>query len=86
MIKLTVKTDESVVLGVSASESVKLNAEPYIAVDTTPAYDGAYEWTPTGTVQIIEIADKKALENITINPVPQNYGLITWNGSTLTVS
>ena len=24
--------------------------------------------------------------NITINPIPSNYGLITWNGSILTVS
>lgn len=86
MIKLTVKTDEYAVLGVSALESVELNAEPHIVVDTTTVYDGPYEWTPTDTVQTIEIADKKALDNITINPVPQNYGLITWNGSTLTVS
>ena len=61
-------------------------AEPYIVVDRSIIYDGAYEWTPSESVQTIEIANKKALTNITINPIPQNYGLITWNGSTLTVS
>ena len=49
-------------------------------------YTGAYEFTPTQDTQIIEIANKKATADITINPIPSNYGLITWNGSTLTVS
>ena len=26
------------------------------------------------------------LSSVTIAPIPNNYGLITWNGSTLTVS
>lgn len=52
----------------------------------SPPYEGAYEYTPTEETQIIEIVDKRATQNITINPIPQNYGLITWNGSTLTVS
>ena len=49
-------------------------------------YEGAYEWTPTGEVQTIPIRAKKATADIVINPIPQNYGLITWNGSTITVS
>ena len=49
-------------------------------------YTGAYEFTPTQGTQVIEIANKKATADITINPIPSNYGLITWNGSTLTVS
>ena len=49
-------------------------------------YQGAYEFTPTQSTQTIEIAGKKAIEDITINPIPSNYGLITWNGSVLTVS
>lgn len=49
-------------------------------------YDGAYEFTPTQAMQTIEIENLKATQNITINPIPSNYGLITWNGSTLTVS
>ena len=51
-----------------------------------PAYTGAYEFTPTNATQVIEIAQKGAKENIIINPIPSNYGLITWNGSVLTVS
>ena len=49
-------------------------------------YGGEYEFTPTEAEQIIEIAEQKASQNITINPIPSNYGLITYNGSTITVS
>lgn len=49
-------------------------------------FTGAYEYTPTSELQTIQIKDKTATENIIINPIPSNYGLITWNGSTLTVS
>lgn len=85
-ITLTVSTNDTVTLNVAGSESVGLAAEPHIVVDRSIIYDGAYEWTPSESVQTIEIANRKALDNIKINPIPQNYGLITWNGSTLTVS
>ena len=85
-IKLTVNTNTEAVLNITGSENIGLDAEPSIVIDRTTVYDGAYEWTPTDALQTIEIANKKALENIKINPIPSNYGLITWNGSTLTVS
>lgn len=49
-------------------------------------YDGPYEFTPTQQEQIAPTAHKALLENIIINPIPSNYGLITYNGSVLTVS
>lgn len=49
-------------------------------------YTGAYEITPTGEAQTISVKDKLMTGNIVINPIPNNYGLITWDGSTLTVS
>lgn len=49
-------------------------------------YEGAYTFTPTEETQVIEIENKRATANITINPVPSNYGLITWDGITLMVS
>lgn len=53
--------------------------------NASPPFTGDYEYTPTEETQVIEIADKRATENITINPIPNNYGRIAWNGSTLTV-
>ena len=49
-------------------------------------YDGPYVFTPGATMQTVPTADKVLLEDITINPIPNNYGLITWNGSVITVS
>ena len=51
-----------------------------------PVYAGPYEFTPTQSTQTIEIADKRALEDIIIAPIPSNYGLITWDGVVITVS
>lgn len=51
-----------------------------------PEYEGVYEITPTAETQTLDTEGRVLLENIIINPIPNNYGLITWNGSYLTVS
>lgn len=51
-----------------------------------PIYDGATDVEPNQSIQTLATAGKVLLTNITIQPMPSNYGLITWNGSTLTVS
>ena len=51
-----------------------------------PAYTGPTEITPSTETQILDTTLKTVINNIVINPIPQNYGLITWNGSKLTVS
>ena len=51
-----------------------------------PVYSGQTEITPSEDVQTLQTANKTVLQNIVINPIPSNYGKITWNGSTLTVS
>ena len=52
----------------------------------TQPFEGEYTYTPTDETQTIEINGLRATDNITINPIPSNYGLITWDGATLTVS
>lgn len=49
-------------------------------------YTGPYEATPTQDTQVLETADKSMAHNVVINPIPSNYGLITWDGSKLRVS
>lgn len=51
-----------------------------------PSYEGEYEVTPTQDTQTLATDSLYMRGNITINPIPSNYGLITWNGSILTVS
>lgn len=54
-------------------------------VDRDP-YTGAYEITPSQETQTLETNNLRMTGNVTINPIPNNYGLITWNGSIITVS
>ena len=49
-------------------------------------YTGDYEVIPSGEQQTIPINGKIANRDITIKPIPHNYGLVTWNGAYLTVS
>lgn len=60
--------------------------EKIVRYRETVYYEGTYTITPAATAQTIPIAQLTASEDITIEPIPNNYGLITWNGSTLTVS
>lgn len=54
--------------------------------EALPAYDGPTEVTPSAETQILPTTERSVLADIVIKPIPSNYGLITWNGSTITVS
>lgn len=49
-------------------------------------YHGVYEVTPSASVQTLQTTNRVLTDNIVINPIPNNYGLITYNGSFITVS
>lgn len=49
-------------------------------------YQGAYEVEPTGEYQSLHTTNKILTQEIVIDPIPSCYGLITYNGSTITVS
>lgn len=49
-------------------------------------YTGQTEVTPSQEEQVLQTAGLIVNQNIKVNPIPSNYGLITWNGSILTVS
>lgn len=96
-ITLTVEEDEQVDLSIGDESSVDLTVDDADEVDLSlseqiniinpdVAFSGPYEYTPTQSSQYISIEGLVATSNITINPIPSNYGLITWNGSVLTVS
>ena len=49
-------------------------------------YEGAYEVTPSSQIQTLPTMGKTMINDLVINPIPSNYGLVTWNGQYLTVS
>lgn len=50
------------------------------------AYTGATTVVPGPEAQTLHTAGLMVSDDIVVEPIPSNYGLITWNGSTLTVS
>ena len=45
------------------------------------------EVTPSAVAQLIEPSEGYVgLKAVKVNPIPNNYGLITWSGSVLTIS
>lgn len=56
-----------------------------IKYESVKEYVGEYEFTPSEETQTIAIDNRKAHADIVINPIPSNYGRITWTGSVLTV-
>lgn len=57
---------------------------PYVpAIDE---YHGSYEVTPTDVAQTLATEGLLMTADLTIAPIPSNYGLIQWNGAVLTVS
>lgn len=51
-----------------------------------PAYEGSYELTPSAEAQTILTKGLRMTDDLTIAPIPTNYGLITYDGSVITVS
>ena len=49
-------------------------------------YDGPYSVTPSDSEQVLHTANKAMQRDVVIAPIPSNYGKITYNGSTITVS
>lgn len=78
-------TAEALSFDLSGASNIEftLDTPSQIGIDN---YDGPYEVTPSQSVQILNTCGLRATQNFTINAIPSNYGLITWNGSSLKVS
>ena len=84
-IRLRVDNSQAARLRVK-NDAVNLDVGGSFYAIGTPYYEGDYTVTPSTETQVLPIAEFRASQNITVNPIPSNYGLITWNGSVLTVS
>ena len=89
---LTVSATLTTNIITATAEAVKrsVNATADLATVTKTEdhdyYEGATTFTPSDTVQVIQTKDLVLCDDITIEPIPSNYGRIEWNGAYLTVS
>lgn len=57
-----------------------------VEIQRVDYYTGDYTVTPSSEAITLNTAQLMMNGNVTVEPIPSNYGLVTWNGSTLTVS
>lgn len=81
-----IRQGEIRILGVTSGTIRPARVQTAIIDFGTDPYEGPYEVTPGPAAQVLLTNDLRMTANVTINPIPNNYGLITWNGSVLTVS
>lgn len=81
-----VLSKKGTLVGVLSPSVKKLNG--IIGRNTNmPYYDGPYVVDPLRQEPVVlETAGLAMVTNVILNPIPQNYGLITWDGSVITVS
>lgn len=48
-------------------------------------YQGPYEVTPTREAQTLVTAGRRMASDVVVNPIPKNYGLVTWDGSIISI-
>lgn len=83
-----VLSDNIVEVSPSLSGNISATAEMATLIRTTnyEDYSGPLEITPSEETQTLQTAERVVHDVIVINPIPSNYGLITWNGSYLTIT
>lgn len=81
-----VEQNRTILFNVEEPSPVFFKADPRIQIIVAERYQGPYEATPSDQTQILRTADMTMTNDVVVNPIPSNYGLITWNGSTITVS
>lgn len=80
-------TDQEFPLNViESNETVALDVATSIQIVNGEKYQGSYTVTPSREAVVLNTIGKELEDNITVEPIPSNYGLITWNGSIITVS
>lgn len=85
-VKLTVSGDVYIPIKLAGDQSIGVGLNTEIRESPIHNYEGPYEATPSASTQAFSMYGKFATEDFVVNPIPSNYGLITWDGGVLTVS
>lgn len=88
MIELQLAEVAPIELDIEQTPGIDYDIGEYLPVVYTdaPTYDGPYEVTPSNKAQALPTGGKAMSNDVIIGPIPNNYGLITWDGTKLTVS
>lgn len=85
-LKLEISDEKTFKLKVLEKSPLKLSING-IGIPVYPkTYEGKTNIVPAQTPQIIKTSGMMMLNDITVDKIPNCYGLITWNGSFIKVS
>lgn len=85
MQRITVKNAIPQTIGVANGKTQKIGFENSYTIISGDPYEGEYTIIPSRFRQTLQTCGKAMLENVVIEPIPNNYGLITYNGFELTI-
>lgn len=80
---LTINDDTELSFSIENDDSLSFEFQSNASADI---YAGEYEVTPSASTQTLLTSEKLMSANVVINPIPSNYGLITYDGSKLTIT
>ena len=72
-----------VALHIKEADSVSLHVGGVIY--SGESYEGEYNVTPSEVTQTLQTRGKRLNQNVVVEPIPQNYGRISYSGSVITV-
>lgn len=71
---------------VETNTPIQVDVETPVVAGIAKEYKGECDITPTNEKQVFNTEGMRCPQNFIVEPIPQNYGLITYNGSTIIVS
>lgn len=71
---------------VSADRAFAVGLDTAVKPIESEHYSGPYEVEPSAEQKILPTAGYFMEYDVVVSAIPEQYGLITWDGSTLTVS
>lgn len=85
MITVNVINNNTIDIGVKLN-NVSVSIVGGTSVIAEKPYTGTYHVVPSNEPVTLFTKDRSMLENVIVDPIPKNYGLITYNGFSITVS
>lgn len=82
---ITFTEDEPFVVDFTSDEGFTADFSHTVRIGEVHPYDGEYEIYPSDVEQTFSVATLTMRQNLIIHAVPNTYGHIGWNGSTLSV-
>lgn len=82
---LHVAESDGALLHVGSSDAAALSVGGEVYGGNIQPYEDDYIVTPSEQEQTLETSGKRLAQNVIVEPIPSNYGRISYNGSVITV-